>query len=431
MAHKPQSDSDRMVKYLFAALLFLVGTLSLSAQTSDTRQRIYHPAFKSLQVEVDGRRMMPPVISLNSDDRILISFDEIADERRYMRYELIHCDASWRPEGLVDSEFLDGFNQGDIDDFDYSRATTIHYVNYRIAIPNAQMRPLISGNYLVRVYPEDDPETTLLTARFSISEDSMTISGDVSSRTDIDTNDSHQQLAVIVDAGDAPIDDIYSDIRLVIEQNGRNDNSIAITRPLRAVGKKAIFEHLRPLIFNAGNEYRRMEIVSVNYPGMHVESIDRIGSYYHFTLTTDTPRKNEMYLYDQTQHGRFTIREYDSDRSDTEADYALVDFTLEIDELHGFDVYIDGDFTQRSFDDSSKMSYNRTTGRYEKRLLLKQGAYNYQYLAVAQGQNTGLTSAIEGDKYPTVNEYVVRAYYRPRGTRYDRLADIKVFYSNR
>lgn len=431
MAHKPQSDSDRMVKYLFAALLFFVGTLSLSAQTSDTRQRIYHPAFKSLQVEVEGQRMMPPVISLNSDDRILISFDEIADERRYMRYELIHCDASWRPEGLVDSEFLDGFNQGDVDDFDYSRATTIHYVNYRIAIPNAQMRPLISGNYLVRVYPEDDPETTLLTARFSISEDSMTISGDVSSRTDIDTNDSHQQLAVIVDAGDAPIDDIYSDIRLVIEQNGRNDNSIAITRPLRAVGKKAIFEHLRPLIFNAGNEYRRMEIVSVNYPGMHVESIDRIEPYYHFTLTTDTPRKNEMYLYDQTQHGRFTIREYDSDRSDTEADYALVDFTLEIDELHGFDVYIDGDFTQRSFDDSSKMSYNRTTGRYEKRLLLKQGAYNYQYLAVAQGQNTGLTSAIEGDKYPTVNEYVVRAYYRPRGTRYDRLADIKVFYSNR
>lgn len=420
-----------MVKYLFAALLFLVGTLSLSAQTSDTRQRIYHPAFKSLQVEVEGRRMMPPVISLNSDDRILISFDEIADERRYMRYELIHCDASWRPEGLVDSEFLDGFNQGDVDDFDYSRATTIHYVNYRIAIPNAQMRPLISGNYLVRVYPEDDPETTLLTARFSISEDSMTISGDVSSRTDIDTNDSHQQLAVIVDAGDAPIDDIYSDIRLVIEQNGRNDNSIAITRPLRAVGKKAIFEHLRPLIFNAGNEYRRMEIVSVNYPGMHVESIDRIEPYYHFTLATDTPRKNEMYLYDQTQHGRFTIREYDSDRSDTEADYALVDFTLEIDELHGFDVYIDGDFTQRSFDDSSKMSYNRTTGRYEKRLLLKQGAYNYQYLAVAQRQNTGLTSAIEGDKYPTVNEYVVRAYYRPRGTRYDRLADIKVFYSNR
>lgn len=431
MAHKPQSDSDRMVKYLFAALLFLAGTLSLSAQTSDTRQRIYHPAFKSLQVEVEGRRMMPPVISLNSDDRILISFDEIADERRYMRYELIHCDASWRPEGLVDSEFLDGFNQGDIDDFDYSRATTVHYVNYRIAIPNAQMRPLISGNYLVRVYPEDDPEATLLTARFSISEDSMTISGDVSSRTDIDTNDSHQQLAVSVDAGDAPIDDIYSDIRLVIEQNGRNDNSIAITRPLRAVGKKAIFEHLRPLIFNAGNEYRRMEIVSVNYPGMHVESIDRIEPYYHFTLATDTPRKNEMYLYDQTQHGRFTIREYDSDRSDTEADYVLVDFTLETDELHGFDVYIDGDFTQRSFDDSSKMSYNRTTGRYEKRLLLKQGAYNYQYLAVAQGQNTGITSAIEGDKYPTVNEYVVRAYYRPRGTRYDRLADIKVFYSNR
>ena len=137
-----------------------------------------------------------------------------------------------------------------------------------------------------------------------------------------------------------------------------------------------------------------------------------------------------MYLYDQTQHGRFTIREYDSDRSDTEADYTLVDFALEMDELHGFDVYLDGDFTQRSFDDSSKMLYNRATGRFEKRLLLKQGAYNYQYLAVADGQHIGLTSAIEGDKYPTVNEYTVRVYYRPRGGRYDRLAGVKVFYSN-
>ena len=144
----------------------------------------------------------------------------------------------------------------------------------------------------------------------------------------------------------------------------------------------------------------------------------------------DTPRKDEMYLYDQTQHGRFTIREYDSDRSDTEADYALVDFALEMDELHGFYVYLDGDFTQRSFDDGSKMLYNRAAGRYEKRLLLKQGAYNYQYLAVADGQHIGLTSAIEGDKYPTVNEYTVRVYYRPRGSRYDRLSGVKVFYSN-
>ena len=235
-----------MVKHLFALLLFLSGMLSLSAQTSDTRQRIYNPAFKTLQVEVEGRRMMPPVISLNGDDRILISFDELADERRYMRYELIHCDASWRPEGLVDSEFLDGFNQGDVDDYDYSRATTVHYVNYRIAIPNAQMRPLISGNYLVRVYPEDDPESTLLTARFSISEDSMAITGDVSSRTDIDTNDSHQQLSVTVDAGDTPIDDIYSDLKLVIEQNERSDNSIEITRPLRAVGKKLFLNIFGP-----------------------------------------------------------------------------------------------------------------------------------------------------------------------------------------
>ena len=54
-------------------------------------------------------------------------------------------------------------------------------------------------------------------------------------------------------------------------------------------------------------------------------------------------------------------------------------------------------------------------------MLLKQGAYNYQYLIVPPGAKRGYTSAIEGDKYQTVNEYNVRVYHRRRGERYDRL----------
>ena len=147
---------------------------------------IFAPSFHSLQVKVEGNEMAPPVIMLNSDDHIIINFDEIAEDQRYMRYSLIHCDAQWRPSGLVDAEYIDGFNLGDVEQYEFSQMTTTHYVNYTIALPNDQVKFTISGNYLLKVFPEDNPDETLLQARFSVSENSMKVSGGVTSRTDID-----------------------------------------------------------------------------------------------------------------------------------------------------------------------------------------------------------------------------------------------------
>lgn len=144
-----------------------------AADADDTRQGVIHPSFRTLQVQLEGNPLAPAVIDINNPaDRVIVSFDEIADERRYMRYSLVHCDASWRPEGLVDSEFLDGFNEGLVEDYDYSQATLVHYVYYRITIPDGKMRFTAPGNYLLRVYDESDPDETLLQARFGVSDNS-------------------------------------------------------------------------------------------------------------------------------------------------------------------------------------------------------------------------------------------------------------------
>ena len=115
------------------------------------------------------------------------------------------------------------------------------------------------------------------------------------------------------------------------------------------------------------------------------------------------------------------MREYNSGNSDVEADYGVVHFSLDYPETPGAMIFIDGDMTQRRFDSNARMTYNPATGLYERAMLLKQGAYNYQYLIVPPGARRGFTSGIEGDKYQTVNEYTVRVYHRRRGERYDRL----------
>lgn len=424
-----------MVNRLRFILFLLVPALTVNASAADvtdTHTAIFDPQFHTLQTKVNGNDQLPPVIMLNSDDLLNISFDELSSDRRYMRYELIHCDAAWHPDILLPNEYVEGFNEGTIDDFSFSEATLVQYIHYRLLIPSPGMAIKLSGNYLLRVYDETTPDDTILQIRFRVAEPAMKASASVTSRTDTDYNGSHQQLTISVDTKGIPTNDIFNDVIVTVEQNGRTDNAVTIAGPSRIAGSSAWWEHNRALIFPAGNEYRRMETVSTTYPGMGIADISFEEPLYHITLITDESRASSPYTYDQTQHGRFRVRRLDADNSDTEAEYVMVHFTLDMPELADTDIFIDGDFTQRRFSPESLMTYNRATNRYEASMLLKQGAYNYQYLTVGRsGQTIGQTAAVEGDKYPTVNEYLVSVFYRQPGSRYDRLVAVTQAFSGK
>lgn len=412
-------------RILLTAAAVLVGIVHSGAEVRDTSPAIYSPTFKTLQTKVNGNDQLPPVITMGCDDVLTIGFDELASDRRYMRYELLHCNALWAVDGLLPSEYVDGFNEGYVEDYRFSEATLVQYVHYEIVIPDPALKIKLSGNYLLRVYDENDPDETLLQVRFSVVEPIMSATAAVTSRTDIDYNNSHQQLTVGVDAKGTAVNNMMNDLIVVVEQNGRQDNRVALTNPTRIAGSIAWWEHVPLLIFDGGNEYRRMETISTNYPGMRVAEISFADPFYHFTLQTDQPRAGLDYVYDSTQKGRFRIREYNSDDSDVEAEYALTHFSLEMPERNDVDIFIDGDLTLRRFSPESLMVFNRATGLYEATLLLKQGAYNYQYLAVPRGASTrGATSVVEGDCYQTTNEYIVKVYFREPGARYDRLVAV-------
>lgn len=68
----------------------------------------------------------------------------------------------------------------------------------------------------------------------------------------------------------------------------------------------------------------------------------------------------------------------------------MVHFTLDYPDTPGAMIFLDGDFTQRRFDDNSRMLFNPSTGLYERSMLLKQGAYNYQYLIVPRVRDAAL-----------------------------------------
>lgn len=425
------------------ALIWLPYSVFASEVSRDA-PAIFSPEFRTLTATIEGNRLAPPVLTLGSEDRLTIGFDGMGDERRYLRYSITLCNADWAPSELVDSEVFDGFNYADVTDYAFSRGTTTHYVHYTITLPNDEFRFRLSGNYLLTVYPEDNPEDILLQYPFMVQEKAISIGASVTSRTDIDYNDAHQQLSIDIDTRNANVRDPNTDLRVVIRQNNRRDNAVELLHPTRMTGSRAIYEHNPLLIFDAGNEYRRMETVSNLYPGMGEDHIEYHPPFYHHILNLDKPRAHRQYQYDQTQNGRFFIREYNSENSDVEADYPLVLFTLDMLQIPDGEVYLDGDFMQRRFNDASRMDYNPSEGRYEKLIPLKQGAYNYRYLVIptregkpadnvvprrSPGTIPSATAPIEGDLYQTVNEYSIAVYYHAPGERYDRLLGYTAIFS--
>ena len=163
--------------------LFVLLCSAVVSYADDTMNGIFDSRFKTLQVKVEGNEYAPPVITLGTDDRIKITFDELTDEHSYLRYSLVHCNANWQPSGLVESEFVDGFNLGYVEEYEYSQLTTTHYVHYSIALPNDEVRFTVSGNYLLQVFNENDPETILLQARFMVSEAKAMVGANITSRT--------------------------------------------------------------------------------------------------------------------------------------------------------------------------------------------------------------------------------------------------------
>lgn len=409
-----------------------MGLLSANAQRPmlDTQTQAFNPNFKNIRAYLSTNELAPAIITLNSDDQLIISFDESTDQTSYLRYSLIHCNADWQPSSLLDSEYLDGFNFADIEDYAYSEGTFAHYVNYRITIPNDNIVFLKSGNYLLQVYPDDNSDEILLQTRFYVSESLVSINATVSANTDKNYMTTSQQVSFTVNTGNYQIFDARRDTKAYVTQNTRIDNEVIADAPLRIQGSNLYYEHNAALIFPAGNEYRRFENTSSSYAGMNIENIEYFHPYYHMTLYTDHPRSDTPYIYDKTQNGVYVNNAMNVYDVDTNSDYNVIHFALKTSEIYGGKLYLNGNLTNNQFNSNSQMHYNSMTGCYEIALLLKQGAYNYQYLWVPDGSTVGYTQTFEGDKYQTVNQYTIRYYHRTPSDRYDRLIGYTLLYSN-
>ena len=421
----------RTYNYIKATLLLLLLTYVENAVAQEAyRSEIMRGDIKSLEVKVEGEIISTPYIELNGEKNIEISFDALHRSSGRFSYSIIHCDADWKKSALIPIEYMKGFNDIALEDFANSMNTMTHYTNYKLFFPNEDTQLTVSGNYAIQIYEEDNPRNIALTACFSIVEPLIEIDAFVSGKTDIDFNKAHQQVDFTINQKDIVISYPQTDLKIFVYQNNHLNDVRTNLQPMAITNKQLQYKHNRNLIFEAGNEYRRIEFLTHRYNGMGVESIGFYNPYYHATLIPNRIRSNRGYLYDQDQNGRFFIRCSDCEDPDTEADYYVVHFSLASELLPDGDVHIFGDMFNNIIDNNSRMEYNAETESYEKSVMLKMGLYNFQYAFIdSEGTKVDL-DIMEGNFFETENEYTIAVYYRPMGARFDRLIGVRNISSN-
>ena len=375
----------------------------------------------------EGWRLSPPVVDLKGGQQLILTFDDLDGDVKNYRYTIIHCDALWQPSDIPKTDYIRGFHDDEISDYSYSRNTLTTYTNYYLSFPTDYLSYIKSGNYIIKVYEDEEVDSNvILTKRFLVTDQKVTISGMVVPPVKVEDRKYRQQLEFEINTASYYIPDPYRDLKVMVLQNWRWDNAVTSVQPRMMVGNKLQYNFQSELVFDGGNEFRNFDIKSMKYQSEHIALIDYNYEGNQVYLYPDERRTFKQFVREDDLNGKYYIERENVDNSDIEADYTYVHFTLPYQyPLVNGNLYIFGALTQWDFTREGMMQYDYEEDTYNATLFLKQGYYNYAYVFLEDGTEAGDMTLIEGNHWDTNNEYTVLVYYREPGTYYDQLIGVQ------
>lgn len=419
------------MRYLLVGLLFW-SSQSILAQPTDfvPENKIYVDYIKSVKFHITGLSLSMPMVELGSAAPLILKFDDLNSYETDYAYTLVHYDADWTRSALDQMEYIDGYQEADIENFEYGYNTFVSFTHYQLQLPNRDMQFNKSGNYLLVVYDVDTDEV-VLTRRFCVIEPRVQIVTNINVPSNVSKNRTHQEIDFNVLHRDFPIRSPQQEITATIIQNKRWGTAISGIKPLFIRPQEMRFDYQDKLVFPAGNEFRNLNLRSFQFRTESMFEIDDSGPTTSIVLKLDEKREYIPYGFVRDLNGGFVVENSHYDQFDLESDYGNVVFTLEtVRPFPNSDVYVVGDMTDWQLDDANRMSFDESYGAYQGDLFLKQGWYNYHY--AIKDRKTGKVSyqQTEGNFFQTENEYTILLYYRPFGERYDRLIAVQTANSN-
>lgn len=389
---------------------------------------VYKDYIKSVKLNKLGMEISKPFIRLNSNEQLRLRFDDLNTYERNYSYSITLCDFNWREVDLMKMEYMQGMEVNYIQDYKYSYNTTTNYIHYNLVFPNENIQLKKSGNYLLKVFFDDNPDSLIITQRFYVYEDLLPIDAEVIMSRDPMYRNFKQELKININTQANPLPNVYIDFKMKVMQNGRKDNEIIKTQPSNFSNNIISFKNPGDIEFYAGNEFRNFDTRRLKTLSNRIRNIEYKNNGYQVYLIPDPVRLNRNYKSYSDINGQFSIINNDNTiRSyDIEADYTNVHFTLPVDFPYtNGSVYILGELNNWNLDKRVQMEYDHEKKAYTKTLMLKQGFYNFQYLFVPNNQTKGEIMKLEGSHSETENTYHIFVYYKSQGDFYDRLIGLR------
>jgi hypothetical protein len=429
------TQGKRFYFHLVSVICFLM-YLPAHSQEADSldyieaSNKVYQPNIKSVLFHRDGFELSPPLMQFNHQEQLRLSFDDLDADVKEFTFTIVHCDASWIPSELSPDRYINGFTEDHIYTYSFSQNTLVPYTHYEILFPTDDLKPAIAGNYILKVY-DQNPENLYFTRRFMVFDQQVEITGQIGQASVIEDRKSKQKVSFEILSPSLRIANPYRDLKVVIVQNGRWDNRIHDLKPKMVVGNKLDYNYDYENVFDGGNEFRTVDIKSLNYNTENIAKIESDRDGYYVTLMDDHKRTYQVYKSESDINGRMIITTEDRRDASTESEYVNVHFFLSYTPpLMDGHIYIAGALTDWSYSEENRMIYNFNRKGYEKTLLLKQGYYNYQYMALFEHSKWGDVSFIEGNHWETGNDYTILIYYREPADLFERLIGVAQFNSH-
>lgn len=409
------------MKQCLHLLLFLtIGVNTFAQQTMVYEDKIYQPEIKSVQFYNATKEASFPIISLRSNEQVLLSFDDLRGRTRTLNYTIEHCDAAWNSSRLSPTEYLQSFTEDRIMNYNYSSNTRQKYIHYELTLPNQTIAPKLPGNYLLKVYEDGDPARLILTRRLYVLAPKVSIAAEMTPSASTMLRQTNQKINIQVNYGALVVQNPYNDIRVLVMQNARPETGIMNARPALIRGSQLIYNDVNTYDFPGGNEFRHFDTRSLRLNSDRVQHIyqDTANT---VTLLTDPLRDKPNYTFEYDNDGKFFIANQEGRDARTDADYAHMYFNLAANKTDkDGSVYLVGRFNDYRLDAASKMDFDQTSSHFYTSMLLKQGVYDYQYVWVDKSGKAD-DAMIEGSHFETENDYQLLVYYRPAGARWDEL----------
>lgn len=397
--------------------------------------RLLNGSVAGLTVSISGVASWRPFpyYTPSEGEALIIEFDILGGELLPMQYTLKHYTAEWKESDLAPSEYIKGFFSGEITESQLSEATKVSYRHYTLRLDNSSpSQPLLSGNYLLRIYRADESaDTPYIEVAFALLEPLVQVDAEVTPITQKDSYATTQQVNLSVKAEQLRVIHPSQELTIVVAQNCRHDNAVILSQPSSMSGSLYQYDYSQGAVFEAGNEYYAYEILNDNIPGMGINRLITEPNTTQLLLHPQSQRKNTSYLLNPDADGEYVIRSIETGgASEVNTDYYEALFSYYMPPLpEGENLYLFGEAFDALPLEERKLAYNREEGVYMGKVLLKGGYVSYTYLSSSDGVSFS-GEHTEGNFYPTTNRYTCFVYFRPQGGRYDRLVGVDLIHTH-